>query len=289
MSLNPSLSPNPIEDLRQLLSYGFMVNALLAGTIVAVLAATVGWYMVLRRQSFSGHTLSVMAFPGAAGAALIGIPTALGYYLACGGAALAMAGRPGGARPRHRGSSGDTAIVGTVQAAGLALGYWFLSLGHAILGGPETLLFGTVLGVTRTEVYVLLGVAVGVIALVALVGRPLLLASIDAEVADARGIPVRLLDAAFLLILGLAVAATSQITGALLVFALLVAPPATAQLVTMRPGRSLLLAIAAAVLVTWLGLGVAYFSPWPVGFYTTTFAAGLYVLTWAVTRRRSRR
>ena len=286
MSLNPSFSPNPIEDLRQLLSFGFMVNALLAGTIVAVLAATVGWYMVLRRESFSGHTLSVMAFPGAAGAALVGLPTALGYYLACGGAAAAMAG---GARPRHRGTTGDTAVVGTVQAAGLALGYLFLSLGHAILGGPETLLFGTVLGVTRTQVYVLLAVAVTVVVLLALIGRPLLLASVDAEVADARGVPVRLLDAAFLLILGVAVAATSQITGALLVFALLVAPPASAQLVTMRPARSLLLAIAAAVLVTWLGLAVAYFSPWPVGFYTTTFATALYVLTWAVIRHRSRR
>ena len=283
MSLNPSLSVNPIEDLRQLFSFAFMVNALAAGTIVAVLAATVGWYMVLRRQSFSGHTLSVMAFPGAAGAALIGLPTALGYYLACGGAAVAMAGRR---RERHTALSGDTAVVGTVQAVGLAAGYLFLSLNHELLGGPETLLFGTVLGVTRTQVFVLLAITVVVIALLALIARPLLLTSVDAEIADARGIPVRALDAGFLLILGIAVAATSQITGALLVFALLVAPPATAQLVTMRPLRSLALSIAAAALVTWLGLGVAYFSPWPVGFYTTTFAAGLYVLTWAFTRRR---
>ncbi len=283
MSLNPSLSVNPIEDLRQLFSFAFMVNALAAGTIVAVLAATVGWYMVLRRQSFSGHTLSVMAFPGAAGAALIGLPTALGYYLACGGAAVAMAGRR---RERHTAVSGDTAVVGTVQAVGLAAGYLFLSLNHELLGGPETLLFGTVLGVTRTQVFVLLAITVVVIALLALIARPLLLTSVDAEIADARGIPVRALDAGFLLILGIAVAATSQITGALLVFALLVAPPATAQLVTMRPLRSLALSIAAAALVTWLGLGVAYFSPWPVGFYTTTFAAGLYVLTWAFTRCR---
>jgi zinc/manganese transport system permease protein len=285
MNLNPTLSLNPIEDIRQLLSFGFMVNALLAGTIVAVLAATIGWYVVLRRQSFSGHTLSVMAFPGATGAALIGLPTALGYYLACGTAALAMAGR---ARPRRASGSGDTAIVGTVQAAGLAAGYLFLSLGHAVLGGPETLLFGTVLGVTETQVLVLLGVAVAVVALLGLIARPLLLASLDAEVADARGVRVRALDAAFLLLLGVAVAATSQITGALLVFALLIAPPATAQLVTMRPGPSLAVAVAVALLVIWLGLAVAYFSPWPVGFYTTTFAAGFYVLTWALTRHRSR-
>jgi zinc/manganese transport system permease protein len=281
MNLNPTLSLNPIEDIRLLVSFPFMVHALLAGTIVAVLAAVIGWYMVLRRQTFSGHTLSVMAFPGATGAALIGLPTTLGYYVACGGAALAMAGR---AHPWRASRSGDTAIVGTVQAIGLAAGYLFLSLNGAVLGGPETLLFGTVLGVTATQVLVLLAVTLVVVALLALIARPLRLASLDAE---ARGVPVRLLDGAFLLLLGIAVAATSQITGVLLVFALLVAPPATAQLVTMRPGRSLAIAIVAALLISWLGLGVAYFSPWPVGFWTTSFAAGLYVLTWAFTRRRN--
>ncbi len=122
-----------------------MVHALEAGTIVAVLAAAVGWYMVLRRQSFAGHTLSVMAFPGAAGAALAGLPTALGYYLACGAAALAMAPtrRPGGP-----GYAAETAAIGTVQTVGLAAGFLFLSLNHGVLGGLETLLFGTFLGIT---------------------------------------------------------------------------------------------------------------------------------------------
>ncbi|MGB0095715.1 MAG: metal ABC transporter permease, partial [Solirubrobacteraceae bacterium] len=78
--MNPSLSLDLITDLRELFAYQFMVNALEAGTIVAVLAGVVGWYMVLRRQTFAGHTLSVMAFPGATGAALAGLPTALGYY-----------------------------------------------------------------------------------------------------------------------------------------------------------------------------------------------------------------
>jgi len=107
MSSNPSLSFDLVSDVRQLLSFPFMVNALEAGTIVAVLAAVVGWYMVLRRQAFAGHTLSVMAFPGATGAALIGLPVGLGYYLACLAAALGMrqasrrGGRTGPAGP-HR-------------------------------------------------------------------------------------------------------------------------------------------------------------------------------------------
>ena len=287
MNSSPSLSLDLVSDVRQLLSFPFMVNALEAGTIVAVLAAVVGWYMVLRRQSFAGHTLSVMAFPGATGAALAGLPISLGYYLACCAAALAM-GRS--SRPLTRGYSTETAAIGTVQTVGLAAGFLFLSLNHAVLGGPETLLFGTFLGVTRGQVLELLAVALATLAMLALVGRPLMFATLDPEVATARGVPVRLLDGAFLLLLGLAVAATSQITGALLVFALLVAPAASAQLVTMRPAAGLLLSVAFALLIVWLGLGIAYFSVYPVGFYITTLGFGLYLavaLGRALSRRRA--
>ncbi|MDQ6842718.1 MAG: metal ABC transporter permease [Actinomycetota bacterium] len=267
----PSLSFDLLSDVRQLLAFPFMVNALEAGTIVAVLAGTVGWYMVLRRQSFAGHTLSVMAFPGATGAALAGIPAALGYYLACGAAALAI-GRS------RRGSRAETAAIGTVQSAGLAAGFLFLSLNHAVLGGLETLLFGDILGVSEGQVVSLLAIAAVVLGVLAFVARPLRFATIDRDVAQASGVPVAALDIAFLLILAVAVAATSQITGALLVFALLVAPPAAAQALTTRPLVSLALSIGFAVLIAWLGLGIAYFSIYPVGFYITTFAFGVYLL-----------
>jgi zinc/manganese transport system permease protein len=272
---NPTLSWNLFSDVRELLSYQFMVNALQAGTIVAVMAGVVGWYMVLRRQSFAGHTIAVMSFPGAAGAALAGVPSALGYYVACGVAALTI-GRAGGSATRGR--SGESAAIGVVQVAGLALGYLFLSLYSGVLEQLETLLFGTFLGIDQDEVLTLLVVAVVVLAALAVVGRPLLLASLDPEVAHARGVPVRALDLGFLLILGLAVAATSQITGALLVFALLVAPPAAAQALTPRPGLSLVLSVVFALLVTWVGLGISYFSIYPLGFFVTSFAFGLYAL-----------
>jgi zinc/manganese transport system permease protein len=272
---NPTLSWNLVSDVRELLGYQFMVNALQAGTIVAVMAGVVGWYMVLRRKSFAGHTIAVMSFPGAAGAALLGLPSALGYYLACGAAALTI-GRAGG--PARRGRSGESATIGVVQVAGLALGFLFLSLYNGVLEQLETLLFGTFLGIDRSEVLTLLIVAVVVLGALGLVGRPLLLATLDPEVARARGIPVRALDVGFLVILGLAVAATSQITGALLVFALLVAPPAAAQALTPRPGLSLLLSVVFALLVTWLGLGISYFSIYPLGFFVTSLAFGLYLL-----------
>jgi zinc/manganese transport system permease protein len=279
MTATPSW--NPVTDVRELLTFPFMVHALLAGTIVAVMASVVGWYMVLRRQSFAGHTLAMMAFPGATGALLVGLPMSLGYYLACGATGVAMAPTSRGIARSH---GTETATIGVAQTMGLAAGFLFLSLDKAVLGGPETLLFGTFLGVTAGQVVGLLVISVAILALLALIGRPLLFASVDREIARSSGIPVRALDAGYLLILAVAVAATSQITGALLVFALLVGPAATSQLVTMRPLPGLLLSIALALLVVWLGLGIAYFSVYPVGFFITSLSFGLYVGVWVIRR-----
>jgi zinc/manganese transport system permease protein len=287
--MTPSLSPNPIDDLRQLFTYPFMVNALAAGTVVAVLAGVVGWYVVLRRQTFASHTLSVMAFPGATGAALAGLPTALGYYVACTVAALAIGRSGGSGRNGRHGQSegaqgGESAVIGTIQTVGLAAGFLFLSLNQAVLGGPETLLFGTFLGITRGQVLALLLVALAALATLTALARPLLFASVDREVARASGVPVALIDAVFLVVLALAIAATSQLTGALLVFALLVAPPAAAQQLTLRPVAGLVLSVVFALLTIWLGLAIAYFSVYPVGFYVTTTGFVIYLLA-RVSRR----
>jgi zinc/manganese transport system permease protein len=249
------------------------------------MAGIVGWYMVLRRQSFAGHTIAVMAFPGASGAALAGLPTALGYYIACGAAALAI-GRTSRAATHAR--SSESAAIGVVQVAGLAAGFLFLSLYSGVLEQLESLLFGTFLGIDRAQVLTLALVTAVVLCALALVGRPLLLASLDPELARARGVPVRILDIGFLLILGLAVAATSQITGALLVFALLVAPPAAAQVLTPRPVLGLALSVAFALGVVWLGLGISYFSIYPLGFYVTSLGFALYLLA-QLARRAIRR
>lgn len=287
--MNPVLAPDLITDLRELLLFPFMVSALEAGTIVAVVAAIAGWFLVLRRQAFTGHTLSVMAFPGASGAALIGLPIALGYYLACAGAAVALAIPGAGARRARRpgrAPAGETAVIGTVQTVGLAAGFLFLSLNASVLGAPEALLFGTFLGITQGQVLSLLLVAVAVLAVLAVIGRPLLFASVDREGARAGGVPVGWLDAGFLFVLALAIAATSQITGALLSFALLVAPPAAAQHLTRRPGRGLVISVVIGLLTVWLALALAYFSVYPVGFYVTTIGAVVYVLARLVGRRR---
>jgi zinc/manganese transport system permease protein len=270
-----ALSWNPVSDWNQLTTYPFMVQALEAGTIVAVMAGAIGWFMVLRRQTFAGHTLAVIAFPGAAAATLAGLPVAIGYYGFCGAGALVLSAA---SREGMRGRSTESAAIGAVQAFALGLGYLFVTLYHGQLSDLQALLFGTFLGITAGQVVGLLLVAIATVGILALVFRPLLFASVDPAVARARGVPTMALDVGFLLLLGLAVAATAQITGALLVFALLVTPPATAQQLTTRPVRGLVLSVLIALGVTWLGLGVAYFSPYPVGFWVTSFSFGLYVL-----------
>jgi zinc/manganese transport system permease protein len=268
------LSWSPVSDFEQLTAYPFMVQALEAGTIVAVAAGAIGWFMVLRRQTFAGHTLSVIAFPGAAGATLAGLPLALGYFGACGLGAVALAAVGG----QRRDTGGESAAIGTVQAFGLGLGFLFVGLYGGQLVNLESLLFGTFLGITAAQVQTLLWVALAALVVLAVVARPLFFASVDGGVARAAGVPTRALDLAFLLLLGIAVAATAEITGALLVFALLVTPAATAQQITARPAVGLALSVVLALLVTWVGLSISYFSPYPVGFWVTSISFGLYVL-----------
>src|SRR5258707_1514545 len=187
-ALFQGLSWNPISDVQALLSFPFMVNAVEAGTIVAVMAGVIGWFMVLRQQAFAGHSLSVIAFPGAAAASLAGLPIAVGYFGFCGLGAPALAGITGS----RRSNSSESAAIGSLQALALALGFLFVSLYHGVLNGINSLLFGTFLGITRPQVAVLFGVAGATVLLVVLAGRPLVFASVDPDVARASGVPVGL-------------------------------------------------------------------------------------------------
>jgi len=266
------LSWNLVDDVRQLLQFPFMVNALRAGTIVAIVAGAIGYFMVLRRESFAGHTLALIGFPGAAGATWLGVNESLGFFGFCVAGALVIAIVPAGR------SSERSAVIGTVQAFALACGLLFVSLYHGYLTGLNDLLFGTIIGISKTQVWILLVAGGAALAVLAVIARPLLFASIDADVARARGVRVRLVGALFLLLLGVAAAGTSQVTGTLLVFALLVAPAATAVRLTTSPIAGMTLSVVIAIVVTWLGEGAAYFSPYPIGFWVTTFAFGLFLL-----------
>ena len=166
----------------------------------------------------------------------------------------------------------------------LACGFLFVSLYGGFLTGLNALLFGSFLGVTVGQVWLLLAVAAAALAALAAMGRPLLFTSIDPAVARARRLPVRMLSTAFLIVLGAAAAEASQITGALLVFALLVMPASAAQTLTARPALSLTLSVVIGVVVTWAGLIAAYYTPFPIGFFVTTFAFVIYLVSHGLRR-----
>lgn len=278
---------DPVSDWRQMVAYAFMAHALAAGTAVAVTAGLTGWFMVLRRQTFAGHTLSLIAFPGAAGATLVGAPIGVGYFGFClsGAAVIGLSG--GGRGPR--GWSGESAVIGTVQGFALACGFLFVALYKGFLSGVTSLLFGSFLGITRDQVLVLAAACAATIAALALIGRPLLFASVDRVVASSRGLPVRGLDVAYLVLLGGGAAAAAQVTGALLVLAPLVMPAAAAQRLAARPALSLVLTVVLGLVATWAGLVAAFFSTFPVGFTITTPAFAFYLAAWALHAWRSRR
>ena len=268
------LTWNLVDDVRNLLAFHFMVNAFRAGTIVAIVTAGIGWFLVLRKETFAGHTLAVVGFPGGAGAIWLGVAAIWGYFAFCVAAAFIIASMPGA---RRRGFLTESATIGTLQAFALACGFLFVSLAGGFVSGFSSLLFGSFLGITDAQVLTLLLVACGVIVVVGAIARPLLFASVDPDVAEARGVPVRRVSVAFLVLVGLAVAAASQITGSLLVFALLVVPAATAQTFTARPVVGLCTSIAIGLAITWLGLGAGYYSTYPLGFWITTIAFSGYV------------
>jgi zinc/manganese transport system permease protein len=255
-----------------------MLNALRAGTIVAVLAGAIGYFMVLRRQSFAGHSLSVIGFPGAAAASWLGFSVGLGYFGLCLAGALLIAALPGNGRGGRAGDGQESAAIGTLQAFALACGFLFVSLYHGFLSELNDLLFGSITGVSDQQVLTLLVAGVGCLIVLAVIARPLLFSSVDPLVAAAAGVPVRLVSATFLLLLGVAVAGASQITGSLLVFALLVAPAATASRLTSRPAFGVGLAVLIALAVTWVGEALAFYSPYPIGFWVTSLAFASYLL-----------
>jgi zinc/manganese transport system permease protein len=263
-------------DLHQMFALHFMVNAYRAGTIVAITAGAVGWFMVLRRQSFAGHALAVVSFPGASAAIWLGLSATIGYFAGSIVAAVVIASVP--RSQSGRAHSEESAVIGTVQAFALASGVLFVSLYGGFLDSLTGLLFGTFLGISDGQVVALGAVALVVLVLLAALGRPLFFSTVDADVAAARGVPVRALSVVFLLLLGCTAAEVSQITGALLVFALLVMPAAAAQQITPRPGPSFVLTIVLAVVITWVSLAVAFSSVYPVGFYVSTFGFGVFVL-----------
>jgi zinc/manganese transport system permease protein len=262
-----------------MLDYDFMQNAFLAAAVVALVAGPVGYFLVLRGQTFAGHALSHVGFPGATAAVLLGASPFGGLLLASSLAGIGM-GLLG-----ERLAERDVAI-GMVLAQGLGLGLLFLHFYTAFATQATALLFGNVLAVDRGTLFVLAGLGLASLAALAVISRPLLFASLQPELAEAKGVSLRLYGVLFLLIVALATAECVQIVGVLLVFALMVGPAAAAQRLTGRIGPGLLLAAALALAEAWAGIALAYQTDWPTSFWITALSGGVYVLA-VLPRQRS--
>ena len=261
---------NLFADLQQVFTYDFMRNAFEAGTIVAVLAGAVGYFVVIRRTSFAAHALSHAGFAGAAGAVVLGLNPVVGLLVFTLGAAGVMGSL--GQKLRSR----DT-VIGIVLAWTLGLGVLFLSLYKGYATEAYALLFGEILGISPSDVLVTLCAALVALAGLIVMYRPLLFASIDEEAAEARGVPIHQLSVGFMLTLALAVSAAVQVVGVLLIFSLIVTPAAIAERLSNRPATTIAISVLLALAFTWLGLFVAFYLPYPVSFFITTLAFGSYV------------
>lgn len=254
-----------------LLRYEFVQNALLSGAIIAIVAGLVGPFVVSRNMSFAVHGIAEVGFTGAAGGVLLGIDPVLGLL---GGAVLAALGIGTlGVGLRDR----DVAI-GSILAFGLGLGVLFLTLYKRYATEAFTILFGTITGVSRSEVVLLVALGIVTLSALALISRPLMFASVDPEVAEARGVPVRALSIAFLVILAVAVAEAVQVVGVLLVLTLLITPAAAAQKLAVRPATASLLSVGIALSATMAGIGVSLMTPYPASFFVSALSFASYVL-----------
>jgi zinc/manganese transport system permease protein len=265
---NTPFSWNPLDDLNQLLTYQFMRSAFIAGTATAVVAGVVGYFVVLRGLSFAGHSLSLMGFAGATGAVVAGVDPLVGLLAVDGAGALLI----GTLAKRSRGRD---VVVGIVLTGTLGLGLLFLSLSRAQEAVP--VLVGDVLGINATEVTITVAAAVTIIVLVALAFRPLLFSSLDEEVAEARGVPTGAMSLLLLLILAATTAVATPIVGVLLTFSLLIAPAATASLMSSRPPVAVALSIVLGALYIWTGLAVSYWVDMPPSVFVTAMAFMVYV------------
>ena len=265
-------------------AHEFFRNAFLAGTFIALACGAVGYFLVLRAQVFAGDALSHVAFTGALAAAAAGLDTRIGLFAATVTIALVLAviGERAGA---------DDVAIGIVFAWILGLGVFFLALFGSGSGGGNGLLgaralFGSIFGLSGSDAVVAVVVAAGIVAAILVIARPLLFASVDRQVAVARGVPVTALGLAFLVLVGATAAEATQAVGALLLLGLLAAPAGAAHRMAANPYLALALSAVFAVVSMWLGIMLSYAVPTlPPSTAVIAIATAIYLFAFLLTAR----
>jgi zinc/manganese transport system permease protein len=239
-----------------LFSHEFVRNAYLAGTFVALACGGVGWFVILRGQLFAGDAFSHVAFVGAIAAAAAGLDERVGLFAIT----ILVAG---GMAALGRRAQTDDAEIGITFAWILGIGFLLITVLATSNGGGQGItavntLFGSIFELSAGAARLAAAVAVAVVVAVGVAFRPLLLSTLDPELAIVRGVPVKLLGAGFLIVLAVVSAESTQAVGALLLLGLLAAPAGAAHRLTTDPRRGVILASALAVLAMWGGLALSY-------------------------------
>jgi zinc/manganese transport system permease protein len=269
MSGTLPFSWNLITDLRYMLAYSFMVNAFEAGTIIAIVAGIVGYFVVVRRLAFATHALGHVGFSGAAGAVVFGVNPVYGLLL------FTISGATGMGLLGRRASNRDLEI-GTVLAFMLGLGLLFLNLYNGYATEAYSILFGEILGISTAGVLLTLEASAVVLAAMGLIYRRLLFASLDEDVAEAKGMPMLALGLTFMILLAVAISFAVQVIGVLLIFALIVTPAAIAVRLTRRPLYAVIVSVLVSLFAVWVGLFVQFYLQYPASFFIVTIAFVLY-------------
>ena len=246
----------------------FMVNAWTVATIVAVIAGVVGFFVVLRGSAFPAHAIPNGAFAGAAGASLIGVSTLAGLGVFAVLAALGIGAL--GRRGRH------DVVTALALVVMLALGAVFLSQTTEYEPEIFSLLFGEVLGVASNEILPVAVLGVVCIVAVLVLYRPLILSSVVPDIGEAKGVSSHRMEMVFLVVVALATAMTVPVVGALLIFSLMIGPPAAARSFTSRPPLAIALSVAIALATVWAAIAISYVTNWPIGFFVGSFGALSY-------------
>lgn len=243
----------------------FMRNAFIGGTLVALAAGLIGYFVVIRRDAFAAHALAHIGFPGATGAVLIGAPVTLGLIVFClaGGLAIGAFGKQVDRRE---------VATGTVLAFATSLGILFASMATEGTTGVTSVLFGNLLAVSSGQLVTFGAITVVLVVALGVIARPLLFASVSPEVAEARGLPVRALGIAFLVLLALVIAMATQVVGTLLLFSLVVTPAAAALALTARPAAVVAGATAISLGSVWGGLTLSAMFNLPPSFPIVSLA-----------------
>jgi zinc/manganese transport system permease protein len=272
---------NIITSISDALQYDFVRSALMAGTVCALLAAAVGYFVVLRQMAFSGHALGHIGFAGACAGVVLGVGALPGML------ALTIVAAMGMGLLGDRVQKNDM-VTGTTLSFALGLGTLFLRMFKGYAGGATVILFGNLLAVSQAQLITLVALtACGLVGLL-LLFRPLLFSALEPELAEAKGVPVRLVTTLFYVLVAVAVAVASQIVGVLLVFTLLIGPPAVAMRFCRTVWPGVFLSVAIGVGVTWVSLILAYVTDNPVSFWAPTLLFGLYLGSAALVRTRGR-